>query len=1266
MADIFDQIHAQQSQPSPADTGLSSTGPTRIGISGSGAGDGSGYGGSVTGDPETDSLASKAQTAVQQPVDVSKLPGPRIDASGGDIFDQIHAQNQSPKTPGFLSNLWHEAVVNPARQVAAGFEGASAATDHLTANVFDLLDKAADGIASVTGTNKVAALKQIADWARGASAQQEQQAQRLSGGRTDLPSQLYRGVTQGVASLPTAAIAADVGGPVAGFAALGAVQESDKGWPDALKAAAEGALTGGALTVMGPASRPVRLAGAAAMTYAQARLNGADNATAIAHATTMGVFAGGPGSPEGGATLRDMAGNIPRPTIKSTLNPTQQVAVDYLQDQGANLPLGTLTGNKFVQGVQKLAATSPMGAGVAADAARTTEGALQRTAGSLAAQASPTPATPESAGAAAGAKLDSNIAGLKLQEDAAYSGAWQGADDPANTVSVPVKTMQRPITDNVGRATGKTESVPVMANVQAPVDVRGIKQQLQPVYDSLQWMPASDRASSAGYQAVSNILKGPDFIPAQAAEQGRSGLLTMGRVDNPNLRNTSQGMAAGIIPDLTEGINAAVAKLGPDNLASLQKGRATHATKMDVADLADKLRDEPVQAFNQLTWKNDTGIDFLRKIQGQAPDVLPQVGRAYIQKLFDTATQEGGFSHSQSISNQWDNLGRETKKLLYPNPALRASLDKFFLGAKMVADNPNPSGTALVAQTSSLATGIAGSIGLSLYAPHLGLPALAGEGLYVLGGRAVAKLLYSPAGVRLLTGGLKPENPGAAALRASQILRIAGDDDVTPIPPGGSPPSTPPSGGARMGQSADDYRGSGAPMPPGDQPPLQGPPNPNIPPGLDKAANPRAWMRPNAAWQSPASNDAIGIEGPAAPAPSAATSPTTGTQTSIPVSNDSGRTYQANYKLRELADLQTSHNGLTFGPNENYGLVNDRDYTKPENQAKVFNGATPAKFDPRRLINTNPDATEGPPPVDEQGNTIGGNGRGMILQRVAALNPAGMQAYRDLLTQNASHFGIDPADVGRMKQPVLTREIADSEFTGGKTKQTAVTDFNDDATAELRPSERAVADSRRVSQSTLDYIGGSLDARGPQATLADVMASKDGVEVLQRMIQDGAINSQEVAAYAAKGDLTPAGKARINQALLGRFFRDPMQVDTTPPEIRNRLARIAPSLTKVENDPAWTLTPTVQGALDLLEASRAHGLPNLDDAVNQVGLLGAQEYTPRVVALAKQLQSAKPTELAQAMRTYAQDARFASEGKNGIFGAAPTPDEAFDAAFPQK
>jgi hypothetical protein len=218
-----------------------------------------------------------------------------------------------------------------------------------------------------------------------------------------------------------------------------------------------------------------------------------------------------------------------------------------------------------------------------------------------------------------------------------------------------------------------------------------------------------------------------------------------------------------------------------------------------------------------LTWQKDIGVSFLRKIAEHTPEVLRQIGRAYIQKLFDQATQEGGFSRAQTIAKQWENLGPQTKKLLYPNPGLRTSLDRFFLGVKMAAENPNPSGTALVNQVSNSVAGLTGAgagIGLWLHSPLAALGSAALEGGYLLGGRAIAKLLYSPAGVRLLTGALKPEAPAAAALRASQILRIAGDDDVTPIPPGG-PPSPPPAPGGGSAARVNPRTGGGSPGEPG-------------------------------------------------------------------------------------------------------------------------------------------------------------------------------------------------------------------------------------------------------------------------------------------------------------------------------------------------------------------------------------------------------------------------------------------------------------------
>jgi hypothetical protein len=392
---------------------------------------------------------------------------------------------------------------------------------------------------------------------------------------------------------------------------------------------------------------------------------------------------------------------------------------------------------------------------------------LKRVAGDLANQAHPEPVTPESAGQAVPNALRKNIADLSLKEDASYAKAWQARNDPAHTYQMPVSTEKVAVLDANGKPTGQMKDQTIMKAVNMPVDVRDIKAAAKPIFEEMGWMPASDRASSAGYQAVKNILEGDDFIPAWQAEKGLSGLKSMARVENTSgVRNVSQGIGASLIGDLQDGINAAVANTGDEALQGLQRGRALHASKMEVADLADQLRKEPVQAFNQLTWRNDTGIDFLRKINEQAPDEMPKIGRAFIQQLFDTATKDGGFSKTQTIQGQWQNLGPQTKALLYRDPALRAGLDKFFQGAKQVAENPNPSGTAVVGSL------IPGGL-LMIQNPLSGTA-------WLLGGYAASKLLFSPRGVALLTDSLKPAaSARAGAMTASQILRMAGDTDVT-------------------------------------------------------------------------------------------------------------------------------------------------------------------------------------------------------------------------------------------------------------------------------------------------------------------------------------------------------------------------------------------------------------------------------------------------------------------------------------------------------
>jgi len=384
------------------------------------------------------------------------------------------------------------------------------------------------------------------------------------------------------------------------------------------------------------------------------------------------------------------------------------------------------------------------------------------------------------------------------------------------------------------------------------------------------------------------------------------------------------------------------------------------------------------------------------------------------------------------------------------------------------------------------------------------------------------------------------------------------------------------------------------------------------------------------------------------------------TETSVLIPGEN-RQLPARYALRELSDIQTSHHGVTFQPNPKYGLKNDRDYSIQDNQAKVMTGALPGQFEPRFHVTDNPDATNGPIVIDSQGNALGGNGRGMILQRVYKSNQQGAQAYRSLLEQKAQQFGIDPAQIRSMKEPVLVREVSDDALLGKQGQ--AVTDLNKTGTAALRPAERAIADSRRVSQGTLDDIAGRLEAHGPDATLANVLEGKSGAEVLNKMIDDGVISPQERAGLASGDNLTPDGRARISRLIVGRFFKDAAQIDRMPVAINNKLERLAAPLAKAEGAGEWNLTPQVQEAVDLIEQSKAHG-KNLDNFLKQDALLSRDPFSDESVQIAKALQDLPMRKIVEAVRQYAQDAQYA-QGGDSLFGNAPTPKQSFREAFGQ-
>lgn len=285
---------------------------------------------------------------------------------------------------------------------------------------------------------------------------------------------------------------------------------------------------------------------------------------------------------------------------------------------------------------------------------------------------------------------------------------------------------------------------------QAPVAMGIAKDALRPIYDQMAKLyPVAKQQASAGFKALKNIVNGPDYMPLSEADANLSAIKGIARGtganDLPELRTVSQGLAAKAVSQVDDLVRMAAENMGPEALEALEKGRAATRAKYDSGDVLEGLRrgtsGEPVRMVKKITAGKDAAVEQLRALAKEAPDALPDVGRAVIDDLLAEATADGGFTKAQTIATKWRNLGAETKQVLFKDPAHVKDLDDFFHLAKLTAENSNPSGTAHTLL-------VAGQGGLLLTEPVSGIAS-------AIGGAALSKLLHSPAGVRLLTRGMR-------------------------------------------------------------------------------------------------------------------------------------------------------------------------------------------------------------------------------------------------------------------------------------------------------------------------------------------------------------------------------------------------------------------------------------------------------------------------------------------------------------------------------
>lgn len=429
------------------------------------------------------------------------------------------------------------------------------------------------------------------------------------------------------------------------------------------------------------------------------------------------------------------------PAVARNADALSAEAVEFGIQKGVPIDAATATGNRFVKTLQHVSDRSLGGSLVAGRAAQRQAEGLATIGERLAERAHPAKVGASEAGAVAQRGVNSVVKEQRIAADDAYDTlrAIEAIRDPMPVSLAQVKTAIQPVADRLAQKKAVTGA-----------------------------LMGKEATAAAKIEA---LLSGPDAVPLSVADAALSDLKQLARSNHPDLRTVGQGAAARVVTELHRAVDAAAAAGGPDAVAALNAGRVATQAKYGAAAVLRKLEGadrskSPAAAFRNLTSADDLGAKTLRDVLTQTPKAKPVIGRAVLDRLIDHPTAGAAKTYAD-----WERLGPDTKRLLFDADHVK-DLDRFFRLRKMMAENPNPSGTA---QTMLAA----GQGGLILTNPLSGIAVQ-------FGGAALSTLLHSKAGAKLLTRGLTipVRNKAAGSAWLTELANATSPSELRTSPAG--------------------------------------------------------------------------------------------------------------------------------------------------------------------------------------------------------------------------------------------------------------------------------------------------------------------------------------------------------------------------------------------------------------------------------------------------------------------------------------------------
>jgi hypothetical protein len=391
---------------------------------------------------------------------------------------------------------------------------------------------------------------------------------------------------------------------------------------------------------------------------------------------------------------------------------------------------------------------------------------------------------------------------------------------------------------------------------------------------------------------------------------------------------------------------------------------------------------------------------------------------------------------------------------------------------------------------------------------------------------------------------------------------------------------------------------------------------------------------------------------------------------------------KAQYKLVEAGDIKASHNaseGFKANPAYPEGVQERAYHRDTAEQTKVTLNAQRLK--PEFVINTNPDAVNGPPIISDDGVVLGGNSRTMSMQLAHSDFPDKSSEMKQYLADHAHEVGFKPEDVQAMKNPILVRqvEVADK---GKENMQVLVRQMNESFTQGMDPRTMQVAMGRKLTDETLEKLATGMTDEETLSSFLDTPRAKTFIDALYK---EGIVDRRNYNQYMVKGTkkLNADGKTLVSRILVGRAIPDADLLSATKPSMINSVARSVPYIAQAASyGKEHDLTDDLKVALDGYNhlSSKVSGgaisAKEMDAKITDHQyqmLMGNFEVLPglgerhpvmdnkRAQGLLEVLiRRGGPAQMNKVFRDYAKKAKEAPEGQSGLFGEAPSGAELFD------